>query len=330
MRALTPGQGAHHLGDFGDMLGGRSATAADSDDAQTEILHRVRGDILGRAIIELPSFERFGISRVRLNDQGKFGDLHRHFDRREHLGRVASAVQPGGKRSAGRGFKNGEEDSEFFGEFLVALRGDEREHIRDIPSAAPNRAERGRRLLGRVDRLEKNKIDASLPKGGHLFGENRGGFGRGVLVPVVGDRSDRTGDQRRRTARCPVGLNRHAPSQGRAAFVNFDGLLGKGVLFESGPIRPERVGGDHVGAGVDIRLMDPADQLRHREVQLVEATVGKDVVPIDFGSHPSVGDQDPFLEGIKFGFPHLPVNLCSLWGLSGITAEQPPTRKLHN
>ena len=64
------------------------------------------------------------------------------------------------------------------------------------------------------------------------------------------------------------------------------------------PIGAEGVGGQHVGAGVAIFGVDGSNQFGIGKAQLVEAAIGKDMMPVNFGAHGAVENQIALAEGL--------------------------------
>ena len=73
---------------------------------------------------------------------------------------------------------------------------------------------------------------------------------------------------------------------------DFAHLFGQTESGQRRSIGSERVGRQHVGAGVAVFRVNLPDELRFRKAQFVEAPVGEDVMPVDFGAHRSVEDED--------------------------------------
>jgi hypothetical protein len=91
-------------------------------------------------------------------------------------------------------------------------------------------------------------------------------------------------------------LSHSFPGQPRARLVDGAGLIPQAEAMQPEAVCPEGVGFDDLGAGLQILFVDGADQLRLRQVQLVEALVEEDASAIEGSAHGSVTQDGPISE----------------------------------
>src|SRR5439155_19185930 len=58
---------------------------------------------------------------------------------------------------------------------------------------------------------------------------------------------------------------------------------------QAGPRATERIGLENLGAGFDVLLVDAANQVWRREIELIEAAVDEDAARIEHGAHGAIG-----------------------------------------
>ncbi len=133
--------------------------------------------------------------------------------------------------------------------------------------------DRGLRVQRVEDGLDQEQIGAAFPEGAHLLGvrlghlvERRGAVG-GVVHPRREgerhvERPDRAGHQ-------PTELVGHLPRELRPLERHLGGDVLERVVGLADPRRREGVGGRDVGAGLEVRAMDLAHDVRLRQVEQV-------------------------------------------------------------
>ncbi len=80
--------------------------------------------------------------------------------------------------------------------------------------------------------------------------------------------------------------------QAHAGLVDVRQLLGHSEPRQPHAVGAEGVGFDDFSAGLDVVLVDLADQVGRREIQLIEAAVDEDAAGVEHGAHGAVRHQD--------------------------------------
>ena len=159
----------------------------------------------------------------------------------------------------------------------------ERKHERDARQLPHRRRAAFHRPAIRL-RLEEDEVGAPFDQSLRLLGNHL--FDGRFVLRLDRRRPDRAGH----VHRPPGGVGRLAGEPG-AGSEDFGQPLGQRKLGQRRPIRPERVGRQHVRPGVAILRMNLPNELRIGKAQLIEAAIRKDVMPIDFGAHRPVEDE---------------------------------------
>ncbi len=255
--------------DLADVLGRRAATAADDvDEAVARELAEEAARVLGLLVVLAERVRQAGIrmagdpGRCQLGevldvgpqlrraeravhaDHERLCVLHRDPERLDGLPReVAAALVDGGERKPERQVGRS------------ILRGDDR-------SLGVQRVE---------DRLDQEQVDAALAQRSHLLGVRlgdlveRGGAERRVVHPRGKrerdvERSDGAGHE-------TVELVGDLPREPRSLERHLGGDVLERVVGLADPRRREGVGGGDVGAGLEVRAMDLADDLGPRQIE---------------------------------------------------------------
>ena len=132
--------------------------------------------------------------------------------------------------------------------------------------------------------LEEDEVGAPFDQTLRLLGDHL--FDGRFVLRLDRRRADRAGHVHRPLRR----VGRLAGEPGAGA-EDFGQPLGQRELGQRRPIRPERVGRQHVGPRVAILRMNLPNQLRIGKAQFIEAAIREDVMPIDFGAHRPVEDE---------------------------------------
>ena len=169
----------------------------------------------------------------------------------------------------------------------------EREHVGDIGETPHRQRAVLQRRPARL-RFEEHEIRPPLHNRGDLLREHP--FNLILVLRLGWQRSDGAGDEHR-----PARLIGYLPRNLGAGMMNFLELLGQPEPREGQPIGAERIRGQHLGPGLTVIAVDLPDQARVGETQLVEATIRKDVVSIEFRPHGAVEDENPLLKSLLKG-----------------------------
>ena len=134
-----------------------------------------------------------------------------------------------------------------------------------------------------AERLEDQQVDAGFEQGIDLFAEGGARFGEGggpERLDAHVERSHGAGDER--------AVGRFA-RQAHAGQVDGLQLFGEAERAQTLPGGAERVGFQDLGAGLGVLLMDLANHVRRREVELVEAAVDEHAARVQHGTHGAIG-----------------------------------------
>ena len=281
-----------------DVVGRGAATSADELHAGANEFAREAGHVLRRAEIDVTAVYVARHAGIGHGDQRKLGNGAHALDRREHCGRAGGTVDADGICAGACETRRGDVRwcaVETVGVFIHGHHGQQR----NVRSYLPGRVDG---LFGFVDghhRLDREQVHAharsARDQAFDLFCEGGARLFQGSLAQrfqVNAERADRTGDVRSaRLLVCKLGDG--FPRQPRACLVDGAGLILQPESLQAKAVRPEGVGFDDLGAGLQIFLMHGADQLRLGQVQLVEALVEEDAPPIERGSHGPVTEDRP-------------------------------------
>jgi hypothetical protein len=150
------------------------------------------------------------------------------------------------------------------------------------------------RLVERRHRLEEEEVDPALEKALGLLPVGV----PGLLGPDVSDRGEGLADR-------PDGAGHEGPplrrlaGDPRALPVDRPHLGVEPVGPELEPVGAERVGLDDVGAGLEVLVVDLADEAGVREVELVEAAVQEDPARVEHRAHGPVEHERPGREPVE-------------------------------
>ena len=128
------------------------------------------------------------------------------------------------------------------------------------------------------------QVDAFFVQGCNLLVKGRPGFLERDLAQRLdtdSQRSDGAGDQGVET------LGR-LPRQARAQAIDIGQLVHTSMLGQAKRIGAKGVCFNDVGPGLEVFLMDPANQVGLREVELVVAAVDENTLGIQQGAHGAV------------------------------------------
>ena len=142
-------------------------------------------------------------------------------------------------------------------------------------------------LVEVAEGFEDQQIDAGFEQRVDLLAEGGAGFGEGggaERLDAHAQRADGAGDEWPSFG----GFARQA----HAGLVDVLQLFGDAEGRQARAVGAEGVGFEDLGAGLDVFLVDLADQVGLREVQLVEAAVDEDAARVEHGAHGAIGHHD--------------------------------------
>ena len=156
------------------------------------------------------------------------------------------------------------------------------------PPAASRAGEHGLAQFVQIaEGLEDQQVDAGFEQRVDLLAEDGARFGEGGGPQRLDAHAQRThgaGDDTRRPGRFA--------RQAHAGLVDGPQLFGEAERGQALPVGAEGVGLQDLRAGLDVLLVDLADQVGRREVQLVEAAVDEDAARVEHGAHGAIGHHD--------------------------------------
>jgi hypothetical protein len=138
-----------------------------------------------------------------------------------------------------------------------------------------------------AESFEDQQIDAGFQQRVDLLAEDGAGLGerRGAQrLDAHAQRAHRAGHE--------GGFLGRFASQAHAGLVDGRQLLGHSEPGQPHAVGAECVGFDDFSARLDVVLVDLADQVGRREIQLVEAAVDEDPAGVEHGAHSAVRHQD--------------------------------------
>ena len=278
--------------DLPDVIRRRPAAAADDLRAVQDEPAGVRRHVLGRTQIDVPPFDVARFPGIGLGGQPCVRRARHPLDRLEH-GRGADAaveaddLRPGLDQRRRELFRRRPVKAVpvVFGRHL----GDDRK----LTDAA-DRADGGLDLVQVAEGLEDEQLDPALDERLGLLAEVLLGLVHAGLPPGLDanpERSDRSGDIRL--------LARGVPGDARPLHVDRVGAIREAEGAELDAVGAEGVRLDDVGPGADVGLVHLGDEIRLRQVQLVERPVQEDALGVQHRPHGAVADEDSRVDGLE-------------------------------
>ena len=135
--------------------------------------------------------------------------------------------------------------------------------------------------------FENQQIDARPGKHFDLFTERGAGLGEGHAAErfqADAERADGAGHEG-----TPL---RSLAGQAHGRVVNIPQFVGEPESRQARRGGAEGIGFQNLSAGLNVFLVDLADEIRRREAQLIETTVDEDAAGVEHGSHGAIGYQD--------------------------------------
>ena len=272
----------------------RAAAAADDGAAGLEKAARPRGHVLGRAEVDV----------APVHDGRRAGVRHRRELRRAHDGgHPLQRVEHGLRALAAvRAHERYAESLQLAHRVLgrvavdrVARLGEGQAHAdRHRRVECARRGERGLRLVERRHRLEEQQVDPALEQALDLLVVRR----LRLIRRDVPDRGEGLADRSHGSRHERAAARRLTRDAGPLA-VDLAHVRLEAVRPELEAVGAERVRLDHVGAGVEVLLVDLPHESGVREVQLVEAAVEEDAARVEHRAHRPVEDDRPGGEPVE-------------------------------
>ena len=270
------------------MFGRGSAAAADDPDPVLDEPARVRSHVLGRAEINISTFDVARLAGIRLRRQPRGRDLSNPLDRVEHGSRTDGAVHADERGPAPRQLR-GESlwrrPVERAAVFLRAHLRDDRQ-VRDAADSLDGGAD----FVQIAEGLEHDELHPTVDQRLRLFAEKRARFVDARLAPGLNPDAERT-DGAGHVGAVAGSLARDA----RALLVDLLQPLGYAERGELDPVGAEGVRLDDVGAGPDVLLMHAGNEVRLRDVQRVEALVDEYTLRVEHRPHRAVAHEHAFV-----------------------------------
>ena len=267
------------------MLGRGAATSA--DELHAELVHaaRVDAEVLGGRHVDEALVDAARKACVGERPHGEAGREHR-LRGLEHVHRAVAAVDADDARAPLL-----HEATDFGGGRAVGhaavLVDRSRADDRDLRAARGDGAlDRDAQLVRLAKRLDHDAVDAARDERLHLLGDRDAHLlevdGQSFAEEVA-RRTDRT-DHERLGAR---GITREL----HGGVIDLGHLRGKAVLLEAHGVGAERVGLDHGRAGAHVILVDLADELGLRDVELFEANAEEHASLVELRPHRAVDHE---------------------------------------
>ena len=140
--------------------------------------------------------------------------------------------------------------------------------------------------------FEDDEIDAAFDQGGNLLAEGVAGFLKGGFAQRLN--ADAQGPDRAAYPNVKTlgGFARHVGS-GEIDVADF---VGDAVAAKAKGVCPESIGFDDLRAGLQIFVMDGANQIGLRQVQFVVTAVDEDALGVQQGAHGAVAQDRGILQ----------------------------------
>ncbi len=167
----------------------------------------------------------------------------------------------------------------------------------------PDGADRGVHLPEVADGFDEEKVDTGFEECLDLLAEREEGIfdrKRADRLQPATCRADRTGDEDRPAADLPF-----LAGDLDSAEIDVAYLVGEAVLLEAIAVGAEGVGFDKVRARVDVGAMDLGNLLGIREVQLIEAGVGRVTEIEEHRAHGAIAEDDAGVEAFRERVRHV-------------------------
>lgn len=286
MTAEPRGHGTHPVSDGADVLRGGPAAAAHDLGAGLHEMPGVRGHVLRAGHVHRPPSDLARHAGVGLGAELALRQRRHPFNALQDALRPDGAVEADDIRA--EAVEVADDVLRRRAEGRQSVRPDR--HLRDDGDHGVDLA-RGRNRLGNLvevaERLDDEAIRAALTERRHLLRERLARlFEAGGPVGLQPDsqRPDGPRDQ----ATIPGDLPRDARRRG----VELGHVRLEPVLGQLHAVRAERVGLQHLGAGVSVLRMHRADEIRRAGIELVVALVDEHAPGVQHRAHGPVEDDD--------------------------------------
>ena len=149
--------------------------------------------------------------------------------------------------------------------------------------------------------FEHQQIDAAFDERRGLFAKRR----TRLVERSLAQRFDANAQRSHRSRNPGIETLGRLPSQANARHIDVAHAVHQAVPRQAKAVRAESVGFDDLGARLQIIVVDVADQLRLRQVQLVIAAVDEDALGIEQRPHGSIAEHRRLLQTFQKILRHL-------------------------
>ena len=265
------------------VLGRGAAATADQAHADVhEVVHEVR-HVLRRAQIDVAAFDRARNAGIRLRRQRRGSDGANALQGVQHGHRTYAAVAANDVGAPGFQLRAVVLGTGSVEAVAVFVDGDLR-HDRQLGIDVARRQDRLMQLLEIAEGLQDHQVDALFVQRGNLLAEGLAGFGQGDLAQRLDAHTKRSDG----SGHVGVKVLGRLAGQASAMAVDLDQFVHTSVPRQAKRIRAEGVCFYDLGSGLQIVLMNAADQVGRRQVQLVVAAIDENALGIQQGTHGAV------------------------------------------
>ncbi len=160
-----------------------------------------------------------------------------------------------------------------------------------VAAGFARRQHRLAQLIQIAERFQDQQIDAGFQQRVDLFAESRPGF-RERRGAERFDAHAQGSDGARHETAFPPAASRASRTPARLMSRTFSAQSESPQARAGGA---EGIGLEDLGAGLDVLLVNLADQVGRRQIDLVEAAVDKDAARVEHGAHGPIGYDDAAL-----------------------------------
>ena len=265
------------------MLGrGAAATANQPDSGIDEALHEIR-HVLRGAQVNVAALHRAGNAGVRLGGQRRGGDRSHALQRILHGHRADAAVTANHVGAPGLQLRSVMFGTGAIQAIALFVDGHLRHH-RQIGIHIASGQQRLMQLFQVAEGFQDHQVNAFFIERGNLLA-------KGVARLGERDFAQRLDAHAQRTDRaCDQGVKAlgRLPGQTRSLAVDLHQFIQTSVLGQAKRIGAEGVCFNNLGAGLQVFLMNAADQIGRRQVQFVVATIDENAFGVQQRTHGAI------------------------------------------
>ena len=268
-----------------------AAASADQLHARRHELARVTRHIFGRAQINVAALDRARHAGVGLGSERQGSGGSQTLDRVEHGNRANAAIDPGDvyvpfRQASAKSFRVRAVEA-----VPIFVDGDVRDD-RNFWIHVTTR-EHGLPQLFKVSkRLKHEEIDTAFSQSGNLLAKRRARF----LKRSFAERFDANSERSNRARDPDIEAFRSLASHARARQVDLAHAIRDAVAPQAKAVSTERVGLDDLRARLEVIVVNPANHVRLRDVQLVVAPIDENSLGVQQRPHRSVAQHGDALQ----------------------------------